>query len=35
MHCLDVQRLFVEENGALVGVISQTEIVAEVATAKV
>ena len=35
MLYLEVQRLFVEEEGALVGVISQTDIVAAVATAKV
>jgi len=35
MLYLEVQRLFVEENGALVGVISQTDIVGAVATAKV
>jgi len=32
MLYLDVQRLFVEETGALVGVISQTDIVGAVAT---
>lgn len=32
---LQVQRLFVEEAGALVGVVSQTDIVAAVATARV
>ncbi len=32
---LNVQRLFVEYDGALVGVISQTDIVGAVATAKV
>ena len=32
---LDVHRLFVERNGRLVGVISQTDIVAAVATAKI
>ena len=32
MLYLDVQRLFVEEKGALVGVISQTDIVGAVAT---
>ena len=31
----DVHRLFVEEDGRLVGVLSQTDIVAAVATAKV
>jgi CBS domain-containing membrane protein len=31
----DVHRLFVEENGALVGVISQTDIVRAVATGKI
>ncbi len=35
MLYLEVQRLFVEENGALVGVISQTDIVGAVATAKI
>ena len=35
MLYLEVQRLFVEENGALVGVISQTDIVGAVATQKV
>ena len=35
MLYLNVQRLFVEYDGALVGVISQTDIVAAVATAKV
>ena len=35
MLYLEVQRLFVEADGALVGVISQTDIVAAVATAKV
>ena len=35
MHYLEVQRLFVEADSALVGVISQTDIVAAVATAKV
>lgn len=35
MLYLEVQRLFVEERRALVGVISQTDIVAAVATAKV
>lgn len=35
MLYLDVQRLFVEENGKLVGVISQTDIVGAVATAGV
>jgi CBS domain-containing membrane protein len=35
MLYLEVQRLFVEEKGALVGVISQTDIVGAVATAKV
>ncbi len=34
MLYLDVHRLFVEEHGRLVGVISQTDIVAAVATAK-
>lgn len=32
---LDVHRLFVERDGQLVGVISQTDIVAAVATAKI
>lgn len=32
---LDVHRLFVESHGRLVGVISQTDIVATVATAKI
>jgi len=32
---LDVHRLFVERHGRLVGVISQTDIVAAVATAKI
>jgi CBS-domain-containing membrane protein len=32
---LDVHRLFVEEHGRLVGVLSQTDIVAAVATAKI
>jgi len=32
---LDVHRLFVEDEGQLVGVISQTDIVAAVATAKI
>jgi len=32
---LDVHRLFVEDEGRLVGVISQTDIVAAVATAKI
>ena len=32
---LDVHRLFVESHGRLVGVISQTDIVAAVATAKI
>lgn len=35
MLYLDVHRLFVEDNGRLVGVISQTDIVAAVATAKI
>ncbi len=35
MLYLEVQRLFVEEKGALVGVISQTDIVGAVATAKI
>ncbi len=35
MAYLEVQRLFVEEHSTLVGVISQTDIVAAVATAKV
>ena len=35
MLYLNVQRLFVEYDGALVGVISQTDIVGAVATAKV
>ena len=35
MLYLNVQRLFVESDGALVGVISQTDIVGAVATAKV
>ena len=35
MMYLNVQRLFVEFDGALVGVISQTDIVGAVATAKV
>lgn len=35
MLYLEVQRLFVEEQGVLVGVISQTDIVAAVATQKV
>lgn len=35
MLYLEAQRLFVEENGALVGVISQTDIVGAVATQKV
>jgi CBS domain-containing protein len=35
MLYLNVQRLFVEYEGALVGVISQTDIVGAVATAKV
>lgn len=34
MLYLDVHRLFVEDEGRLVGVISQTDIVAAVATAK-
>lgn len=34
MLYLETQRLFVEEQGALVGVISQTDIVGAVATAK-
>lgn len=35
MLYLDVQRLFVERDGVLVGVISQTDIVSVVATARV
>lgn len=35
MLYLDVQRLFVEFEGALVGVISQTDIVSAVATARI
>jgi CBS domain-containing protein len=35
MLYLNVQRLFVEYEGALVGVVSQTDIVGAVATAKV
>jgi CBS-domain-containing membrane protein len=35
MLYLEVQRLFVEDKGALIGVISQTDIVGAVATAKV
>jgi CBS domain-containing protein len=35
MLSLDVHRLFVEDKGRLVGVISQTDIVAAVATAKI
>ena len=35
MLSLDVHRLFVEEHGRLVGVLSQTDIVAAVATAKI
>ena len=35
MLYLEVQRLFVEDRGTLVGVISQTDIVGAVATAKV
>jgi len=35
MLYLNVQRLFVEYDGALVGVISQTDIVAAVGAAKV
>jgi CBS domain-containing protein len=35
MLYLNVQRLFVEYDGALVGVISQTDVVSAVATAKV
>ena len=35
MLYLEVQRLFVEERGALVGVISQTDIVGAVATQRV
>jgi len=35
MLYLNVQRLFVEYEGALVGVISQTDIVAAVGAAKV
>jgi CBS-domain-containing membrane protein len=30
-----VQRLFVEDHGVLVGVISQTDVVAAVATARI
>ncbi len=35
MLYLDVHRLFVEERGRLVGVLSQTDIVSAVATAKI
>ncbi len=35
MLSLDVHRLFVEEDGRLVGVLSQTDIVAAVATVKI
>ena len=35
MLYLEVQRLFVEDRGVLVGVISQTDIVGAVARAKV
>jgi CBS-domain-containing membrane protein len=35
MLYLDVHRLFVEEHGRLVGVLSQTDIVSAVATAKI
>jgi CBS domain-containing protein len=35
MLYLDVHRLFVEDDGRLLGVISQTDIVAAVATAKI
>jgi CBS domain-containing protein len=35
MLYLEVQRLFVEEHGALIGVISQTDVVGAVATARV
>lgn len=35
MLALEVHRLFVEDQGRLVGVISQTDIVAAVATAKI
>lgn len=35
MLSLDVHRLFVEERGRLVGVLSQTDIVAAVATVKI
>jgi CBS domain-containing protein len=35
MLYLDVQRLFVEDKGTLIGVISQTDIVGAVATARV
>lgn len=35
MLYLDVHRLFVEDEGRLVGVISQTDLVAAVATAKI
>jgi len=35
MLYLNVQRLFVEFDGSLVGVISQTDIVVAVATARV
>jgi CBS domain-containing protein len=35
MLYLETQRLFVEEKGALVGVISQTDVVGAVATARV
>jgi CBS domain-containing protein len=35
MLYLDVHRLFVEDGGRLVGVLSQTDIVAAVATTKI
>lgn len=35
MLYLDVQWLFVEDDGALVGVISQTDMVSAVATVKI
>lgn len=35
MLALDVHRLFVEQHGRLVGVVSQTDIVAAVATARI
>lgn len=35
MLALDVHRLFVEQHGRLIGVVSQTDIVAAVATAKI